>query len=160
MRSPLVSLAKGIQAHVPRSILTVPEFLCPALCLHPQSQYWTPRYGPLVRPRLRPQLCRSSTIHRGSRYVHTIPGESSPQVDKSPKHLPTTLPISCSGCGTLAQSIEPAEAGFYSLTRRLRKAEKALQQFLPVSSSSEPTEEGLECGMPAHRCLPSFPHSN
>ena len=160
MRSPLVSLAKGIQAHVPRSILTVPEFLCPALCLHPQSQYWTPRYGPLVRPRLRPQLRRSSTILRGSRYVHTISGESSPQLDKSLKRLPTTLPISCSGCGALAQSIEPAEAGFYSLTRRLRKAEKAIQQSLTVSSHAGPTEEGLERGMPAHRWLSSLPHSD
>lgn len=86
-------------------IPTVPSFLCPALS-----------HAPAHRPSPTQAKCFSSFYRRCTQAAARAQTEE-PQTAHSSKLDETLLPLSCSGCGALAQTVDSSQAGFYTITR-------------------------------------------
>lgn len=88
----------------------VPAFLCPALS------------RPLVhRPSPTQRRCFSSFYRRRNQATSPSPTED-PQAIQGSTHKESLLPLACSGCGALSQTVDSSQAGFYNLSRSAVKA--------------------------------------
>lgn len=104
------------------------KFIILGVC--PLNQSNIPRRNILqnVWDRQRARRCLSSGTqpHISAESPHTIP----PFLD------PSLLPVSCPGCGALAQWVYPNEAGFYNTSRRLVKQYTRHRSAVRIDSGS------------------------
>ncbi|KAI9681390.1 MAG: hypothetical protein M1817_002673 [Caeruleum heppii] len=110
-RSALTRKRPGVEANC----LAVPGLLSYA-AIGVEKPYQRPLQQPFpaVAPIVRTPLAR---------LLHAIPSETRSSQDIAPSDRGRrALPTSCPGCGALTQTREPAEAGFYTLTRGSVKA--------------------------------------
>lgn len=114
------------------AIFDLPHFLCPTLL--------QPRPTLALQSFRRP--LRSSPRQAHPRCLHTQPLDIASNATNPPSALPE-LPQQCRGCGALSQTSDPAEPGFYTLTR------KSVQSHLhkgskPSKDSRKIEEKALE----------------
>ena len=100
----------------------IPVFLCPLLASSASLVQSPPnRQAPSTRPRTR-------RLHiEAARGPEKQPFQTSPG--------PHALPWSCPGCGALTQTVDPNEAGFYTITR------KSVKAFISNHIGSDSTEK-------------------
>lgn len=104
---------KSTAAHYARMLICqnatifseIPTFLCPVLSRARQN---ASTYG----------KCPSSRRQFSQRYQRLIASVTPDAVPSESYAQDTRLPLQCSGCGALSQTVNKDEAGYYSLSRR------------------------------------------
>lgn len=89
----------------------IPHFLCPAIL--PSRTFRRQIVTNTPRSNLRPRT-QFRCLHAEA---HSTPAIE-PYLDSHPLEAISHLPGQCSGCGALSQTSDPAEPGFYTLTRK------------------------------------------
>ncbi|EEH09179.1 conserved hypothetical protein [Histoplasma capsulatum G186AR] len=94
--------------------------------------------------RWKPSVCSIHLPVLPRRLHHSSPDTPIPDIPERicPKLDPTSLPLSCPGCGAFTQWLTPEEAGYYSVNRKSVK--EYIRRFSSDSEKSPSAAEGVQ----------------
>lgn len=94
--------------------------------------------------RWKPSVCSIHLPFLPRRLHYSSPDTPIPDIPERicPKLDPTSLPLSCPGCGAFTQWVTPEEAGYYSVNRKSVK--EYIRRFSSDSEKSPSEAEGVQ----------------
>lgn len=130
-------LVRGFVRKVDITVAELPVFLCPGLS---RLQYH--QYPVSSSTNARATRLFQTSARRG--LADTVSVTEAPGVPTVPREVFRALPLQCSGCGALSQSVDPDEAGYYGLNRGQVKSYLGMKNSLERSAEDDIVKAALE----------------